>query len=43
MAAAEAARQLGVLVTIFVPSTTPIFMRDKLSALGANVVVAGTV
>ncbi|KAL7752874.1 hypothetical protein RI367_001877 [Sorochytrium milnesiophthora] len=43
MAAAEAGRQLQVPVTIFVPDTTPPFMRDKIAALGARVVVAGVV
>jgi L-serine/L-threonine ammonia-lyase len=42
-AAAYAGQALGVPVTVIVPSTTPGFMRDKIAALGAQVIVEGDV
>jgi L-serine/L-threonine ammonia-lyase len=42
-AAAYAGQALGVPVTVVVPSTTPVFMREKLAALGAQVLVEGDV
>lgn len=42
-AAAYAGQALGVPVTVVVPSTTPAFMREKIAALGAEVVVEGDV
>lgn len=42
-AAAYAGRALGVPVTVVVPSTTPEFMRERIAALGADVVVEGDV
>ncbi|THD72146.1 pyridoxal-phosphate dependent enzyme [Phenylobacterium sp.] len=42
-AAAYAGQALGVPVTVIVPSTTPAFMREKIAALGACVVVEGDV
>ncbi len=42
-AAAYAGQALGVPVTVVVPSTTPAFMRDKIAALGAKVMVEGDV
>jgi len=43
LAAAYAARKLGVPATIVVPSTTAQFMREKIAAEGAKVVVHGDV
>ena len=42
-AAAYAGRALGVPVTVVTPSTTPDFMRDRIAALGAQVLVEGDV
>jgi L-serine/L-threonine ammonia-lyase len=42
-AAAYAGQALGIPVTVVVPSTTPGFMRDKIAALGAQVIVEGDV
>jgi L-serine/L-threonine ammonia-lyase len=42
-AAAYAGRALGAPVTVVVPSTTPVFMRDRIAALGARVIVEGDV
>jgi L-serine/L-threonine ammonia-lyase len=42
-AAAYAGRALEVPVTVVVPSTTPEFMRQRIAALGADVVVEGDV
>jgi L-serine/L-threonine ammonia-lyase len=42
-AAAYAGQALGVPVTVVVPSTTPAFMREKIAALGAEVIVEGDV
>lgn len=42
-AAAYAGRALGAPVTVVVPSTTPEFMRGRIAALGAEVVVEGDV
>ena len=42
-AAAYAGQALGVPVTVVVPSTTPVFMREKIAALGAQVLVEGDV
>ena len=42
-AAAYAGQALGVPVTVVVPSTTPVFMREKIAALGAQVIVEGDV
>lgn len=41
LAVAYAGRQLGVRVTVFVPSTTPQMMREKIEAEGATVIVEG--
>ena len=43
LAVAYSGRQLNVPVTVFVPSTTPEYMRDRLALEGAIVTVAGTV
>ena len=43
MAAALAARELERDVTICVPETTPVLVREKLQAMGAEVVVHGSV
>jgi len=40
---AAPAAALGVAASIYVPSTTPAYMRGRLSALGATVAVAGAV
>jgi L-serine/L-threonine ammonia-lyase len=40
-AAAYAGRALGVPVTVVVPSTTPVFMRERIASLGAEVIVEG--
>ena len=42
-AAAYAGHALGVPVTVVVPSTTPAFMRERIEALGAKVIVEGDV
>ena len=42
-AAAYAGQALGLAVTVVVPSTTPGFMRDKIAALSAQVIVEGDV
>jgi L-serine/L-threonine ammonia-lyase len=42
-AAAYAGQALGAPVTVVVPSTTPVFMREKIAALGAQVIVEGDV
>jgi L-serine/L-threonine ammonia-lyase len=42
-AAAYAGQALGVPVTVVVPSTTPAFMRARVAALGAAVIVEGDV
>ncbi|MFT7625278.1 MAG: L-serine/L-threonine ammonia-lyase [Myxococcota bacterium] len=42
-AAAWAGRQLGVPVTLVVPETTPEFMRARIAAEGAEVIVHGSV
>lgn len=42
-AAAYAGQALGLPVTVVVPTTTPAFMRDKIAALGASVIVEGDV
>ena len=42
-AAAYAGQTLGVPVTVVVPSTTPGFMRDRITALDAEVIVEGDV
>jgi L-serine/L-threonine ammonia-lyase len=42
-AAAYAGQALGVPVTVVVPSTTPAFMRERIEALGAKVIVEGDV
>jgi L-serine/L-threonine ammonia-lyase len=42
-AAAYAGQALGVPATVVVPSTTPVFMREKIAALGARVLVEGDV
>lgn len=42
-AAAYAGQALGVPVTVLTPSTTPAFMREKIAALGAQVIVEGNV
>ena len=43
MATAYAAQANGMSATVVVPSTTPAFARDKIQALGAEVVVHGNV
>jgi L-serine/L-threonine ammonia-lyase len=43
LAAACSARKLGVKATIFVPKTTPEFMRHKMTLEGANVIVHGNI
>lgn len=43
LAAAYSARKLSVPATIVVPSTTPTFMRNKMAAEGAKVIVHGDV
>lgn len=43
LAAAYAARQLGVPITVIVPSRTSAMMREKIAAEGAEVIVHGTV
>lgn len=43
LATAYAAKQLGVLATVVVPTTTPEAVREKLRAYGAEVVVHGDV
>jgi len=43
LAVAYSARQLGVPATVFVPSTTPEYMRERLRIEGATVTVAGDV
>jgi L-serine/L-threonine ammonia-lyase len=43
LAVAYAGRRLGVEVTVFVPSSTPPMMLDKLRAEGAHIEVAGQV
>ncbi|KNC76710.1 hypothetical protein SARC_10803 [Sphaeroforma arctica JP610] len=43
MAAAYCGKSLEMQTYIFVPSTTPKYMRDRLQAIGAEVVVAGDV
>ena len=43
LAAAYAGRALEVPVTVVVPSTTPDFMRRRIAALGAEVIVEGDV
>ncbi len=42
-AAAYAGQALNVPVTVVVPTTTPSFMRDRITALGAKVIVEGDV
>jgi L-serine/L-threonine ammonia-lyase len=42
-AVAWAGRALGVAVTVVVPACTPVFMRQRITALGADVVCAGEV
>lgn len=42
-AVAYAGRELGIPVTVVVPSTTPVFMLDRLRAQGAQVEVHGNV
>jgi L-serine/L-threonine ammonia-lyase len=42
-AAAYAGRELGAQVTVIVPTTTPISVRNKIRLLGAEVVVHGSV
>ena len=41
LAAAYAARAIGAPMTVVLPSTTPVFMRDRALALGATVVAVG--
>ena len=43
MAAAYSARELGIPITILVPSTTAQILQDKMRALGADVRVFGAV
>jgi L-serine/L-threonine ammonia-lyase len=43
LAAAYAGQALGVPVAVVVPSTTPDFMRERIAALGAQVIVEGDV
>ncbi|MCB9557962.1 MAG: pyridoxal-phosphate dependent enzyme [Deltaproteobacteria bacterium] len=42
LAVAYAARELGLAATIYVPETTSPLMREKIVAMGAEVVVAGS-
>jgi len=42
-AVAYSGLKLGVKVIVFVPETTPIFMRERIQSLGAKVIVAGKV
>ncbi len=42
-AVAWAGRALGIPVTVVVPETTPAFVRDRITALGADVVATGKV
>jgi L-serine/L-threonine ammonia-lyase len=41
LAAAYAGQALGVPVTVVLPTSTPAFMRDRIAALGAEVIVEG--
>jgi L-serine/L-threonine ammonia-lyase len=43
LAAAYAARAIGAPMTVVLPSTTPDFMRDRIAALGAEVLIEGDV
>ena len=43
MAAAYAGRALGVAVTVVQPGSAPAFMRDRISVLGADVIVEGDI
>jgi len=43
LAAAYAARAIGAPMTVVLPSTTPAFMRDRIAALGAQVLIEGDV
>ena len=43
LAAAYAARAIGAPMTVVLPSTTPAFMRQRIAALGAEVLIEGDV
>ncbi|KAJ3168134.1 hypothetical protein HDU87_001215 [Geranomyces variabilis] len=43
MAATVAARKLGLTAVVFVPTTTPLTMAQRIEAAGAQVIVAGNV
>jgi L-serine/L-threonine ammonia-lyase len=43
LAAAYAARAIGAPMTVVLPSTTPVFMRERAAALGAQVLIEGDV
>ena len=43
LAAAYAARAIGAPMTVVLPSTTPGFMRERIAALGADVLIEGDV
>lgn len=43
LAAAYAARAIGAPMTVILPSTTPGFMRERIEALGAQVLIEGDV
>src|SRR5262245_32680210 len=43
LAAAFSGKKLGVPTTVFVPESTPAFMREKISAEGAEVIVRGKI
>ncbi len=43
LAAAYAAREIGAQMTVVLPSTTPAFMRERIAALGGQVLIEGDV